>query len=46
MAIAHVNPEGLFRLPDAFSQVVTSPPGKLVFVAGQGSFDADMKLVG
>ncbi len=46
MAIQHVNPEDLFRMPDAFSQVVTSPPGKLVFVAGQGSFDADMKLVG
>ena len=46
MTIRHVNPEGLFRMPDAFSQVVTSPPGRLVFVAGQGSFDADMKLVG
>ena len=46
MTIRHVNPEGLFRMPAAFSQVVTSPPGKLVFVAGQGSFDADMKLVG
>lgn len=46
MTIRHLNPEGLFRMPDAFSQVVTSPPGKLVFVAGQGSFDADMQLVG
>jgi enamine deaminase RidA (YjgF/YER057c/UK114 family) len=46
MTIRHVNPEALFQMPDAFSQVVTSSPGKLVFVAGQGSFDADMKLVG
>jgi len=46
MTIRHVNPAGLFQMPDAFSQVVTSPPGALVFVAGQGSFDADMKLVG
>ena len=46
MTIRHVNPEDLMRMPDAFSQVVTSPPGRLVFVAGQGAFDADMKLVG
>jgi len=46
MTIRHVNPEGLFGMPDAFSQVVTSPPGRLVFVAGQGAFDADVKLVG
>ena len=46
MTIRHVNPEGLLRMPSAFSQVVTSPPGRLVFVAGQGALDADMKLVG
>jgi len=46
MPIQHVNPKGLFQLPKAFSQVVTADAGKLVFVAGQGSFDADMKLVG
>ena len=46
MAIRHVNPDGLFKLPQAFSQVVTTDAGRLVFVAGQGSFDADMKLVG
>jgi enamine deaminase RidA (YjgF/YER057c/UK114 family) len=46
MTIRHLNPEGLLQMPDAFSQVVTSPPGRLVFVAGQGGFDADMKLVG
>ena len=46
MAIRHVNPDGLLKMPDAYSQVVTSPPGKLVFVAGQGSFDADGKVVG
>jgi hypothetical protein len=34
--IEHIQPEGLF--PSArfgFTQVVTSPPGKLVFVSGQ-----------
>ena len=46
MAIRHVNPDGLFKLPQAFSQVVTADAGRLVFVAGQGSVDADMKLVG
>jgi enamine deaminase RidA (YjgF/YER057c/UK114 family) len=46
MTIRHVNPDGLFKLPEAFSQVVTASAGKLVFVAGQGGFDADMKLVG
>jgi len=46
MTIRHLNPDGLFGLPDAFSQVVTAPAGTLVFVAGQGAFDADGKLVG
>ena len=46
MTIRHVNPDGLLKLPQAFSQVVTAAAGKLVFVAGQGAFDADMKLVG
>ena len=46
MTIQHVNPEGLLSMPDAFSQVVTAGAGKLVFVAGQGAYDADRKLVG
>lgn len=46
MTIRHVNPDGLLKMPDAYSQVVTSPSGKLVFVAGQGSVDADGKVVG
>ena len=29
-----------------FTQVVTSPPGKLVFVSGQVSLDRDLKLIG
>lgn len=29
-----------------FTQVVTSPPGKLVFVSGQVGLDRDLKLVG
>ena len=46
MPIRHVNPDGLLAMPEAFSQVVTATPGKLVFVAGQGAFDADRKIVG
>ena len=46
MTIRHLNPDGLLQMPDAFSQVVTSPPGRLVFVAGQGAFGADGKIVG
>ena len=29
-----------------FTQVVTSPPGRLVFVSGQVGLDRDLKLVG
>jgi enamine deaminase RidA (YjgF/YER057c/UK114 family) len=29
-----------------FTQVVTSPPGKLVFVSGQVGLDRDLKLIG
>jgi enamine deaminase RidA (YjgF/YER057c/UK114 family) len=29
-----------------FTQVVSSPPGKLVFVSGQVGWDAEMKLAG
>ncbi len=29
-----------------FTQVVTSPPGELVFVSGQVALDRDLKLVG
>jgi enamine deaminase RidA (YjgF/YER057c/UK114 family) len=46
MTIRHLNPEGLLAMPDAFSQVVTAAAGRLVFVAGQGAFDADRQLVG
>ena len=47
MAIEHIQPPGLF--PSArfgFTQVVTSPPGKLVFVSGQVAWDKDLQLVG
>jgi len=45
MAVQHVNPETLFRLP-AFSQIVVAPPGRLAFIAGQGPFDPAFQLVG
>lgn len=45
MSIEHVNPDTLFRLP-GFSQIVVAPPGRLVFIAGQGPFDSHFRLVG
>src|ERR1700761_3641191 len=45
MAVQHVNPDTLFRLP-AFSQIVVAPPGRLAFIAGQGPFDPTFNLVG
>ena len=46
MGIERINPDGLFKL-DAFSQIVTATAGgRIAFIAGQGAFDADFKLVG
>jgi 2-iminobutanoate/2-iminopropanoate deaminase len=41
-----LNPDGLPTPVGPYSNVVTSPPGKLVFVAGQVALDADGKVVG
>jgi enamine deaminase RidA (YjgF/YER057c/UK114 family) len=41
----HVNPDTLFKLP-GFSQIVVAPPGRLAFIAGQGPFDAEFRLIG
>ena len=47
MAKQHLQPAELFPSQRfGFTQVVTSPPGTLVFVSGQGAFDVDFKLVG
>jgi len=46
MDIEHVNPETLFRL-DGFTQVVTATgASRLAFIAGQGSFDRELRLIG
>lgn len=43
----HLQPSELFASqPLGFTQVVTSPPGKLVFCSGQVAWDKDLKLVG
>ena len=35
MSLEHIQPKGLFKSePLGFTQVVTSPPGKLVFISG------------
>jgi enamine deaminase RidA (YjgF/YER057c/UK114 family) len=43
----YLNPETLFpSLQYGFSQVVTSSPGKLVFMSGQVAWDAEQQIVG
>ena len=47
MPLEHIQPEGLFASePLGFTQVVTSPPGKLVFVSGQVALDENAQVVG
>ena len=46
MARQAVNPDGMAKPVGPYSNVVTSPPGKLVFVAGQVALDADGNIVG
>lgn len=47
MSFEHIQPDGLFNSePLGFTQVVTSPPGKHIYLAGQVGMDADMKVVG
>jgi enamine deaminase RidA (YjgF/YER057c/UK114 family) len=43
----HLQPDGLFQSrPFGFTHVVTSPPGRLVFVSGQVAADAELHTVG
>lgn len=46
MAKEGINPEGLPTPVGPYSHVVTSPPGKLVFCAGQVALDSDGEIVG
>jgi len=46
MAKEAINPDGLPSPVGPYSNVVTSPPGKLVLVAGQVALDADGNVVG
>ena len=45
MEIERINPKGLFVL-DAFTQIVRTKGGRLAFIAGQGAYDANFKLIG
>ncbi len=45
MEIERINPKGLFVL-DAFTQIVRTTGGRLGFIAGQGAFDENFKLIG
>lgn len=43
----YIQPPEIFRSERfGFTQVVASPPGRLVFVSGQVAWDPDLKLVG
>ncbi|HSM57264.1 MAG TPA: RidA family protein [Candidatus Sulfomarinibacteraceae bacterium] len=43
----YLNPDDLFpSLQYGFSQIVTSPPGKLVFLSGQVAWDEAQQIVG
>ena len=47
MGLRHIQPNGLFQSePLGFTQVVTSPPGTLIFISGQVAWDENMKVVG
>jgi len=47
VAMQHLDPKGLFSTKGlGFTHVVTSAPGKTVYVSGQTAWDADRKLVG
>jgi len=47
MPLDHIQPDGLFASEQfRFTQAVTSPAGKLVFVSGQVGFDENAQVVG
>jgi len=47
MTKQYIQPPELFESTRfGYTQVVTSPPGTMLFIAGQGAFDSDFKLVG
>jgi reactive intermediate/imine deaminase len=46
MSARSLNPEGLPAPAGPYVHVTTSPPGELIFVAGQISLDADGNFVG
>ena len=45
MKIEHINPSG-WCTPQGYSHVVAATGGRTLYVAGQGAYDADGKLVG
>lgn len=43
----HINPATLFdSIQFGFSQIVVSPPGKMVFISGQVAWDKNRNIVG
>jgi enamine deaminase RidA (YjgF/YER057c/UK114 family) len=45
--VQHIQPDALFPSERfGFTQVVTSPPGRLIFVSGQVAWDRECRLVG
>lgn len=47
MTKEYIQPPELFGSQRfGYTQVVKSPPGKLIFISGQGAFDSEFNLVG
>lgn len=46
MAVRHLNPEGLYALPEMFTHVVAVTDAELVFLSGQVAWDERGELVG
>ena len=44
MAIEHINPKGLFHM-EGFTQVVAATGARTIYIAGQGAFDKEFKLI-
>lgn len=43
--VERIDPKGLFVL-EAFTQIVRTKGGRLAFIAGQGAFDENFRLIG
>ncbi len=45
MTLEHIQPEGIFDSRQFFTQVVTTTPGRVVFISGQVGWDEEGRVV-